>query len=638
MDNPGTRRFTVSIRSLAVLLAINLIVLIGLAIPVLQGRLAPAPTVTPLPPTAAPAEPSTPTPPPTLTPTIASREASPAAAFNLALEHPTSLSEGLFILSLNDNGYAHLFAYQPQTLPLTRLTNHPWDDITPALSPDATRVAFSSRQNGYWDLYSLDLASGAITRLTDTGDYDAHPTWSPDGRWIAFETCFQNSFQIAILSVDDPNQAPIFLTADSALHHSPAWSPQGRQIAYVASENGKDSLWIVDLDKTDQQFIQIVKPEASHLEHPSWSPDGKQLAWSAGSAGSANVYVWDNQQPATASRLLGNGDWPVWSPRGDLIATRITAPNQVFLSAYQSQTGNLVLPPEPLPGSLLGLDWKNGKLPATLPEPIAQAMALTPTALWLDDADAVTGVPGRQTLVTLADVSAPQPALSARADEAFYALRQRLGVELGWDFLANLENAFVPLTSPLPPGMGDDWLYTGRAVAINPLPMNAGWIAVVREDYGSEMYWRLYLKTRYQDGSQGGPIQELAWDLNARFNGDPLVYDQGGVTTKSVPAGFWLDFTELASRYGWKRLPALSNWRTFYPGTRFNEYAFSEGLDWQSAMLEMYPPEVLITPTTIHGKINTPTTAPTWYRTRTPTPTRIPTATATRRATWTPLP
>ncbi len=74
---------------------------------------------------------------------------------------------GTIFLSLADGGYFHLFAYSPQTLPYTRLTAGAWDDITPALSPDGHRLAYSSHRNGYWDLYSMDLGNGNVTRLTE---------------------------------------------------------------------------------------------------------------------------------------------------------------------------------------------------------------------------------------------------------------------------------------------------------------------------------------------------------------------------------------------------------------------------------------------------------------------------------------
>ena len=49
--------------------------------------------------------------------------------------------------------------------------------------------------------------------------------------------------------------------------------------------------------------------------------------------------------------------------------------------------------------------------------------------------------------------------------------------------------------------------------------------------------------------------------------------------------GYWVDVTSLAIQYGWERVPALPNWRTFYRGARFTEFALTDGLDWYSAML-----------------------------------------------------
>jgi TolB protein len=241
---------------------------------------------------------------------------------------------------------------------------------------------------------------------------------------------------------------------------------------------------------------------------------------------------------------------------------------------------------------------------------------------------------GRQRIVPLADVAAPQPFLQDLVDEAFQALRASLAARVGWDFLASLENAYVPLTSPLGPGMHEDWLYTGRAFAFNPVPLNAGWMVVMREEYGAETYWRIYLRTRFQDGTQGRPLRSLPWDFSARNGDDPRYYEQGGALAQSIPPGYWLDFTEFALAYGWERLPALSTWRSSYPAARFNEFVHTGLLDWRSAMQEVYPEEALNTPT----PIPTPTLTPTATRppTRTPYPTRTPTATRTPTSTPTP--
>jgi len=108
----------------------------------------------------------------------------------------------------------------------------------------------------------------------------------------------------------------------------------------------------------------------------------------------------------------------------------------------------------------------------------------------------------------------------------------------------------------------------------------------------------------------------------------------------AVPPGYWVDLTGIASRYGWKRVAALFNWRTFYQGTHLNELVYSDKMDWQAAMLELYPPEALITPTAILPPTRTPTRVPAWVRLQLPTPTPSPTPlglpTPTLNPTWTP--
>jgi TolB protein len=275
------------------------------------------------------------------------------------------------------------------------------------------------------------------------------------------------------------------------------------------------------------------------------------------------------------------------------------------------------------------LIWANLVLPDELPGKFQKSAELTPAALWAANGKPAEGASNRWSLINLKDVQAPYPQLHDLADEAFNALRERVQQEAGWDALASLENAFVPLTSSLDPGFGQDWLYTGRAFAINSLMTNAGWMVAVREDFGAQTYWRLYLRTQLQDGSQGEPLHEVPWDLSARYNLDPKDYEQGG-DYSAVPEGYWVDVTSLALQYGWERVPALPNWRTFYRGARFTEFALTGGLDWYSAMLQLYPPDVLVTPT----KLLPPTLTPT--RTPSPTPTRVPTR--TRRPTITPGP
>ena len=537
--------------------------------------------------------------------------------------------QDVVLLSLEENGHAHLFFYVPQQLPLTRLTYGEWDDTSPALSPDGTQVAFASNRSGTWDLYVLTLESGEIIRVTNSPDYESAPSWSPDGQWLACEIYLNENLEVAIVSLTDGEQEPIPVTNEPSSDHSPAWAPDGRHVAFVSNRGGDSDIWLANLDKTgDERYINLSHTPFSGESHPIWTRDGRKLAWAsaAQNIGFSGIYIWDAVQPERPPAWVGDGDWASWNAAGDRLMAVIHAPNQVYLTSYTLE-GDLLLQPTPLPGPVRGLLWPNMALSDPFPQSYADAAAKTPLPEWTVAVTQLAEGPlQRYAMNTLTDVQAPYPQLHDLVDESFEALRQRIIKEAGWDALAGLSNAFVPLTASLDPGLGEDWLFTGRAFALNPLMSNAGWMVAIRQDYGTQTYWKLYLRTHLQDGTQGEPLHDPPWDLAARYELDPRTYEQGGKYAAVLP-GYWLDFTTLARQYGWERVPALPNWRTYYSGARFTEFALTGGMDWYSAMLEIYPKEVLITPTHIQPPSPTPTR--TLRPTRTPVPTRTPRPTAT---------
>jgi TolB protein len=207
----------------------------------------------------------------------------------------------------------------------------------------------------------------------------------------------------------------------------------------------------------------------------------------------------------------------------------------------------------------------------------------------------------REALAALADgaplelfelpVNAPSPYLNDRVDQSFLALRQRVLIEAGWDFLGQLDQLFVDIANkPLPGLPREDWNQAGRAFDVTDDDALAfePRLEVVREESGSQTYWRLYLRAERQDGSQGEPLRQLPWDFRARFGEEAQYFDEGGRVKVAIPAGYYVDFTALAADYGWQRVPSTANWRTFYPGIRFWHYENRQELTWQQAMLEIY--------------------------------------------------
>jgi TolB protein len=528
--------------------------------------------------------------------------------------------QGMFFLSLAEAGHDHLFAYAPSSLAFTRITDGNWDDRAPALSPDGKHLAFSSNRNGYWNIYSLDLLTTKVEALTDSPEYKGNPSWSlPDGAFLTYDTYINNNLEIFIRSITDSTQL-FQITQDPGADSQPAWSPRGRSIAFVSNRSGDPEIWVANLDSAGS-FTNVSQNSHGIESHPAWSPDGSQLAWASTDTdtGTTGIFIWDADSPDTPPQWISSGDWPIWQDATH-ISARLTDPNHTYLTSFTT-TGLITLAPVLLPAPLEGLIFGNVTIP--FPGLFASIAQETPSPLFETVLNPQAGVmPGRSSLVDLNGVEAPYPQLHEQADDSFQALRDQVARSIGWDALASLENAFIPLTTSLDPGLGEDWLYTGRAFTLNPVFMDAGWMAIVREAFGQQTYWRIYLRATAQDGSQGSPLDQIPWDFSAR-TADSSAYESGGKLMASIPPGYWFDLSSLAIQYGWERLPSLTNWRTYYAGARFNELAYTQGLNWRSAMLQLYPPEVLVTPTMVIPPTRTPTRTPMYYRS--PTPTRTPT-------------
>jgi TolB protein len=513
--------------------------------------------------------------------------------------HPNQF--GTLILSMQEGLDTHLFAYQPfleewsgsgfSGLPLTRLTNGAYQDITPDISKDGRWIAFSSNRNGPWDIYIMDLQTGEIEQFTDTQAYDGNPSWSPDGLWLVYESYQLNNLEIIIEKVDKTT-GPIPLTKNPAADHSPDWSPQGRRISFISDRSGLDEVWYADLDSPkEDKAVQIINLPGTQVQYPSWSGDGRFLSWGLVTEEGDHILVrWDSQDPEEDPTYVGSGDWPQWGTDADILYAIIDRPDQAYLTAYPGLEidPQILMPAIKLPGRVEGISWVEGNY-----DPVLTALdpGPGPTPLWepVLELDSSSGSNPKR-MIELRNLSAPTPAFIEDAVGNFSSLRAAVIEAAGWDFLSTLENAFVPINQPITPGIHLEWLYTGRGMMVNDLPRLANWLVLVREDYGNQIYWRIYIKAYNQQGYQGRPLRTKVWDLNARYSGDNDAYEEGGSLSESIPEGYWVDFTTLAESFGWTRFPTRLFWQLSEKASRYQYFAFTQGLDLESALLELYSP------------------------------------------------
>lgn len=535
----------------------------------------------------------------------------------------------VIVFTSRELGRRRLYAYWPGASLFAPLTGGDWDDVDPAFSPDGEGLAIASDRGGQWDLYVLEAGQSAARQLTATQGFERHPTWSPDGGWLAFEADYGGNLDIWMLPVDSPGE-PIQLTTDPGEDFSPAWHPDGGSIVFVSNRDGQKDLYVADLDAEGGGITNLTHTTDGDEDDPRFSPDGRQISYTLLSRdGVAQILRSDWPFGSSPLHTVGQGGGPVWSPDGNSIAARLQGREAGYLLTFPLHGSGAPRLLDFPPGRYESLAWAETKwlVPTDGARGTMEALRAEPAFSGSPSSAAELG-----TVSELSMVEAPNPYLLTGVNQAFDALRTRTAELAGWDFLGNLENAFVGLDEPLPPGAPyEDWLRTGRAFSFHLGALKAEWVEISREDYAGQTYWRVFARVRPQDGTRGEPLRRFVWDFDARYTGDPLAYDQGGALKSWAPSGYYLDFTALAADYGFERLPALPNWRTYYHGSRFNQFVFREGLSWEEAMLEIYPAAAIATPTPFRTPTATATLTlvPTWTPIPTITPWVWPTSTAT---------
>jgi TolB protein len=524
--------------------------------------------------------------------TPAQTVSNPTAAATLlpvAQGNSSAANAGLIILSMSDGAYNHLFAYHPSYLAMTRLTADAWDDDSPAISPDGGKIAFTSNRFGTREIYILDLVSNSLTQMTNSSAFEGTIDWSPDGSYIVYDVYQNEHFDLVIQSVNDQTEAPIQLTDGTTNNFQPSWSPDGSEIAFVSDRSGRNAIWLARLQNPEDRFMEVVSSKDVDYGSPVWSPDGTKLAITRHASNNEIVLIQPHN-PIKELVVIGSGENPAWMPDGSGVLATIKLPNETEIVAYSVIDRHLMLPPIPMGGSIAEYDWNSGSLVQNIQTWVAKNTLPQPAPLWVETTVKPSSANNRRSLVELPEVTAPQALLSDAVDNSFIALRSLVNQRIGWDLLATLDNAVIPPTSSPMPGIPENWLYTGRAIGLNLAPYEAGWMVVNREEFAGNIYWRVWVKCKIQDGSCGEPLQDPVWDFQSRSSGNALAYENGG-EYKPMPTGYWFDFSEMARRFGWQRLPAVNNWRSYFQGTQFNVFVFQNDLTWHKAMLEIYPSE-----------------------------------------------
>ena len=180
-------------------------------------------------------------------------------------------------------------------------------ESSPDISPDGTRIAFSSNRSGSHEVWLAD-ADGSNPRQLTTLGTAMQPRWSPDGRYLATSVGLTPSISTAstIYVIDPASGASRRLTEAVGLQKWPTWAADGQSIYFASTRSGSWQIWRVGVAGGDP--VQVTRDGGLK----AWeSSDGSFLYYSR--EASRQTAIWrmpvQGGEPSLVLRLPEGTPW-----------------------------------------------------------------------------------------------------------------------------------------------------------------------------------------------------------------------------------------------------------------------------------------------------------------------------------------
>lgn len=198
-----------------------------------------------------------------------------------------------------------------------QLTHLDTISLSPRVSPDNTRVAFSSLGKNGWSIRMYSLVLGRMVAFPSWGGTTVSPSWSSDGTKLAFSSDRGGDPDIYV--TDASGAAPRRVTAFRGPDVSPTWNPKTNMgLAWVSGRTRLPQIYIMDADGANVTRMT----DGGYASAPSWSPNGQFLtfAWNRsygpGAPGGEDIYIMDiaSKHWIQLTHEQGANDFPSWAP------------------------------------------------------------------------------------------------------------------------------------------------------------------------------------------------------------------------------------------------------------------------------------------------------------------------------------
>ena len=165
---------------------------------------------------------------------------------------------------LSKDGWTDLYVCNSDGSGLKRLTKSPQDESSPCWSPDGKWICYASKDKERRALSKISPAGGEPQRIPTSGVLSpTEPDWSPDGKWIAF-TSQGAGFTICVVPATGGTATPLVAGED------PSWAPNSRTLAYGRRQGGHYALSLLDVPTKQYKDVSRI-PGISSQSQPSWA-------------------------------------------------------------------------------------------------------------------------------------------------------------------------------------------------------------------------------------------------------------------------------------------------------------------------------------------------------------------------------
>ena len=161
----------------------------------------------------------------------------------------------------------------PTLVPATIETPIPAIPVSsPTLAASASgEIAFASDLDGDFEIWLVNADGSSPRQLTDNAAMDISPAWSPDGSRLAFISNRDGNDELYTMNADGSDVRRLTETPDAS-ESFPAWSPDGQFISFDSDRGGN---WDVYIAKSDGSNLRRLTEHPGEDWISSWSPDGQ---------------------------------------------------------------------------------------------------------------------------------------------------------------------------------------------------------------------------------------------------------------------------------------------------------------------------------------------------------------------------